>query len=197
MAERLQVYECAKCGNIVEVMRGGKGELVCCGEPMKLLVENTVDAAVEKHVPVIEKVDGGIKVKVGSVAHPMLEEHHIEWIEVIDGDEIHVAFLKAAAAGEHYEWTEMYPGFAKIAREEGFEVMAKAWEAVSISEKQHEKRYLGLLANVDADKVFEKDEPVVWRCRNCGYLHKGPEAPAACPACKVPRDYYELLAENW
>lgn len=105
--------------------------------------------------------------------------------------------LKAAAAGEHYEWTEMYPGFAKIAREEGFEVMAKAWEAVSISEKQHEKRYLGLLANVDADKVFEKDEPVVWRCRNCGYLHKGPEAPAACPACKVPRDYYELLAENW
>ncbi len=105
--------------------------------------------------------------------------------------------LKAAAAGEHYEWTEMYPGFAKIAREEGFEVMAKAWEAVSISEKQHEKRYLGLLANVDADKVFEKDEPVVWRCRNCGYLHEGPEAPAACPACKVPRDYYELLAENW
>jgi len=96
MAERLQVYECEVCGNIVEVMRGGKGELVCCGEPMKLLVENTVDAAKEKHVPVIEKVDGGIKVKVGSVAHPMLEEHHIEWIEVMDGDVIHVAFLKLA-----------------------------------------------------------------------------------------------------
>lgn len=94
MAERLQVYECEVCGNIVEVMRGGKGELVCCGQPMKLLVENTVDAAKEKHVPVIEKVDGGIKVKVGSVAHPMTEEHHIEWIEVMDGDVIHVAFLK-------------------------------------------------------------------------------------------------------
>ncbi len=96
MAERLQVYECEVCGNIVEVFRGGGGtEVVCCGQQMKLLVENEVDAAVEKHVPVIEKVDGGIKVKVGSVPHPMLEEHHIEWIEVIDGDEIHVAFLKS------------------------------------------------------------------------------------------------------
>jgi superoxide reductase len=94
MAERLQVYECEVCGNIVEVARGGKGELVCCDEPMKLLVENTVDAAVEKHVPVIEKVDGGIKVKVGSETHPMIEEHHIEWIEVIDGDVTHIAFLK-------------------------------------------------------------------------------------------------------
>lgn len=93
MAESLQVYECEICGNIVEVFRGGKGELVCCGEPMKLLEENTTDAAVEKHVPVIEKVDGGIKVKVGSAAHPMVEEHHIEWIEVIDGETIHVAFL--------------------------------------------------------------------------------------------------------
>jgi superoxide reductase len=95
MAERLQVYECEKCGNIIETFRGGKGTLVCCGEPMKLLEENTVDAAVEKHVPVIEKVEGGIVVKVGSVAHPMVEEHHIEWIEVIDGEVIHVAFLKA------------------------------------------------------------------------------------------------------
>ncbi|HEY5532458.1 MAG TPA: desulfoferrodoxin [Candidatus Anoxymicrobiaceae bacterium] len=93
MAERLQVYECEVCGNIVEVFREGGGTLVCCGESMKLLVENTVDAAKEKHVPVIEKVDGGIKVKVGSVAHPMIEEHHIEWIEAIDGEEIHVAFL--------------------------------------------------------------------------------------------------------
>ena len=100
MAERLQVYECEKCGNIVEMFRGGKGELVCCGQPMKLLEENTTDAAVEKHVPVIEKVDGGIKVKVGSVAHPMVEEHHIEWIEVIDGDVIHVAFLKPGVEPE-------------------------------------------------------------------------------------------------
>ena len=105
--------------------------------------------------------------------------------------------LKAAAGGEHYEWTEMYPNFAKVAREEGFEEIAKVWEAVMVAEKQHEKRYLGLLANVDAGTVFKKDKKVVWRCRNCGYLHEGPEAPAKCPACAHPMDYFELLAENW
>ena len=105
--------------------------------------------------------------------------------------------LKAAAAGENYEWTEMYPGFANVAREEGFEETAKIFEAIVIAEKQHEKRYLGLLANVEAGTVFKKDKPVVWRCRNCGYLHEGAEAPATCPACAHPRDYYELLAENW
>ncbi|MCD6287819.1 MAG: desulfoferrodoxin FeS4 iron-binding domain-containing protein, partial [Candidatus Hydrogenedentes bacterium] len=81
MAERLQVYKCEKCGNIVEVLHAGPGKLVCCGETMVLYEENTVDAAREKHVPVIEKVDGGIKVKVGSVAHPMTADHYIEWIE--------------------------------------------------------------------------------------------------------------------
>jgi rubrerythrin len=105
--------------------------------------------------------------------------------------------LKAAAAGENYEWTDMYPGFAKVAREEGFGAIAKAWESIVVAERQHEKRYLGLLANVDAGTVFRKDKPVVWRCRNCGYLHEGPEAPAACPACAHPQAYYELLAENW
>jgi rubrerythrin len=105
--------------------------------------------------------------------------------------------LKGAAGGEHYEWTEMYPNFAKVAREEGFEEIARVWEAIMVAEKQHEKRYLGLLANVDAGAVFKKDKPVVWRCRNCGYLHEGDEAPAKCPACAHPRDYFELLAENW
>lgn len=105
--------------------------------------------------------------------------------------------LKAAAAGEHYEWTEMYPGFAKVAREEGFEAAAKIWEAVSIAEKQHEKRYLDLLKNVESGKVFKKDQPVVWRCINCGYLHEGPDAPDNCPACAHPQSYYEILGENW
>ncbi len=105
--------------------------------------------------------------------------------------------LKAAAAGENYEWTEMYPGFAKVAREEGFEEIARVWEAITVAEKQHEKRYLGLLANVEGGTVFKKDRPVVWRCRNCGYLHEGTETPASCPACAHPRDYNELLAENW
>jgi rubrerythrin len=105
--------------------------------------------------------------------------------------------LKAAAAGENMEWTNLYPGFAKVAREEGFETIAKVWEAIVVAEKQHEKRYLGLLSNVEDGTVFKKDKPVVWRCRNCGYLHEGPEALAACPACAHPRDYQELLAENW
>lgn len=105
--------------------------------------------------------------------------------------------LKAAAAGENYEWTDMYPSFAGAAREEGFEDVAKAFEAISVAERQHEKRYLGLLANVEAGTVFKKDKPVVWRCLNCGYLHEGPEAPESCPACAHPQAYYELLAENW
>ncbi|MCX5862868.1 MAG: rubrerythrin family protein [Desulfomonile sp.] len=105
--------------------------------------------------------------------------------------------LKAAAAGEHFEWTELYPGFAKIARQEGFEEAAKIWETVSVAEQQHEKRYLDLLANVESGKVFKKDKSVVWRCINCGYLHEGLEAPESCPACAHPRGYYEILAENW
>ena len=100
MAERLEVYKCDVCGNIVEVIHGGGGELVCCGEAMKLLVENTVDAAKEKHVPVIEQVEGGVKVKVGDVAHPMEEKHYIEWIEIIDGDKTDRQFLNPGEAPE-------------------------------------------------------------------------------------------------
>ncbi len=94
MAQKLEVYKCEVCGNIVEVLHAGGGELVCCGQPMKLMAENTVDAAKEKHVPVIEKVDGGFKVKVGSVAHPMEEKHYIEWIEIIADGKAYRQFLK-------------------------------------------------------------------------------------------------------
>ncbi|HPD16216.1 MAG TPA: desulfoferrodoxin [Planctomycetota bacterium] len=94
MARQLEVYKCALCGNIVEVLHGGDGELVCCGEPMKLFKENTVDAAREKHVPVIERVEGGIKVKVGSVPHPMTPEHYIEWIELQADGKVYRQFLK-------------------------------------------------------------------------------------------------------
>lgn len=94
MTARLQIYKCEKCGNIVEVLHEGVGELVCCGAPMKLYRENTVDAAKEKHVPVVEKIEGGFKVKVGSVPHPMEEKHYIEWIEVIADGAAYRAFLK-------------------------------------------------------------------------------------------------------
>lgn len=93
MTERLELYKCDVCGNIVDVMHAGPGELVCCGKPMKCLKENTVDAAVEKHVPVIEKIEGGFKVKVGSVAHPMEEKHFIEWIEIMADGKSYRQFL--------------------------------------------------------------------------------------------------------
>jgi superoxide reductase len=102
MAEKLEVYKCEVCGNIVEVLHGGVGELVCCGQPMTLQTENTVDASKEKHVPVIEKVAGGYKVKVGAVAHPMEEKHHIEWIELIAGDKAYRQFLKVGDAPEAF-----------------------------------------------------------------------------------------------
>lgn len=95
MAKQLQVYKCELCGNIVEMLHGGDGELVCCGQPMKLYVENTVDAAKEKHVPVIEKVAGGFRVNVGAVDHPMEQKHFIEWIELIADGKAHRQFLKA------------------------------------------------------------------------------------------------------
>lgn len=100
MTKRLQVYKCEICGNIVEMVHEGAGQLVCCGQPMKLMEENTVDASREKHVPVIEKVDGRIKVKVGSVPHPMEEKHYIEWIEVIADGRAYRQFLKPGDAPE-------------------------------------------------------------------------------------------------
>ncbi len=100
MAERLEVYKCDLCGNIVEVLHGGAGELVCCGQPMKLFTENTVDAAKEKHVPVVEKVDGGYKVKVGAVPHPMEEKHFIEFVELIADGKVYRQFLNPGETPE-------------------------------------------------------------------------------------------------
>jgi rubrerythrin len=105
--------------------------------------------------------------------------------------------LKESAAGEHYEQTVMYPEFAKTAREEGFDNLADVFESIAVAEKQHEKRYVELAANIEAGKVFKRDETVTWRCRNCGYLHEGNEAPETCPACDHPQAHFELLGENW
>ena len=105
--------------------------------------------------------------------------------------------LKAAAAGEHHEHTSIYPGFARIADDEGLKEVAAAFRAVSVAEKQHEKRYLELAANIEAGRVFKRSSPVTWRCRNCGYLHVGVAAPELCPACLHPQAHFELLGENW
>jgi superoxide reductase len=100
MAERLEVYKCEACGNIVEVLTGGGGELVCCGEAMKLMTENTVDAAVEKHVPVVAAVEGGFKISVGDVAHPMDGDHYIEWVEIVANGKSYHQFLNPGDAPE-------------------------------------------------------------------------------------------------
>jgi rubrerythrin len=138
------------------------------------------------------------------------KEHAKRFFQQLKGGEalVQVAFpagivsktaenLLSAAEGEHYEWSEMYPGFAKVAREEGFDAAAIIWDAVGVAEKQHERRYRGLLANVMEGKVFQKDAPVMWRCLNCGYVHEAESAPTVCPACSHPQAYYEVLNENW
>ena len=137
-------------------------------------------------------------------------EHALRFFKFFNGGEMEITWsfpagviqgtyenLVAAADGERFEHSSMYPGFAAVAREEGFARAADTWEAISVSERQHEKRYRQLAANIEADRVFRRDQDVVWRCRNCGYLHTGKEAPEKCPACVKPRGVFELLAENW
>jgi len=105
--------------------------------------------------------------------------------------------LKAAAAGENGEWTDMYPRMAKEAREEGFEDIAQIFEGIAKIEKDHEDRYKQLLANIENGTVFKKDNTIKWKCRNCGYMHEGPEAPESCPVCDHPRAFFEKLCENY
>lgn len=105
--------------------------------------------------------------------------------------------LKASAAGENYEHTKMYPEFARTAEEEGFLDIAAAFRAIAVAEKQHEKRFLALLENIEKDRVFKREKLVRWKCRNCGYVHEGLEAPERCPACAHPKAYFELLSENY
>ncbi len=138
------------------------------------------------------------------------KEHAKRLFKLLEGGEVEItgAFpagvigttlenLKASAQGENYEHTEMYPGFANIAREEGFTAIAVIFEAIAVAEKQHEKRYNDLAANIEADRVFQRAEKVVWRCRNCGFLHEGTEAPDMCPACAHPQAHFEMLGENY
>ncbi len=138
------------------------------------------------------------------------KEHAKRLFKLLEGGEVEIsgafpagvvdttlANLKASASGENYEYTEMYPGFAKAAREEGFDDIAGIFESIAIAEKQHEKRYLALAANLEGGRVFKRDDSVVWRCRNCGYLHEGNSAPDECPACVHPQAHFELLGENY
>jgi rubrerythrin len=138
------------------------------------------------------------------------KEHAKRFFKFLEGGELEVQAsfpsgvigttlenLKAAAAGENHEWSEMYPAFAKEAEDEGFAEIASVFKAVAVAEKHHEKRYAELAANIEGDRVFKRETEVVWRCRNCGYLHSGTEAPRVCPACNHEQAHFELLGENW
>jgi len=138
------------------------------------------------------------------------KEHAKRFFKFLEGGEVEIQWsfpagvigttlenLRAAAAGERHEHSEMYPGFAAVAREEGLPTIAQVWEYVSVAEKQHEKRYQELADNVETRQVFSRTEPVVWRCRNCGYIHEGTDALEQCPACLHPQAHFEILGENW
>lgn len=125
------------------------------------------------------------------------KEHAKMWFKHLGGIGDTAANLKAAAEGENFEWTDMYAGFAKTAREEGFELIAKQFEAVGAIEKRHEERYKKLLKNLEDKLVFSKDGDAIWICRNCGHVVVGKEAPKACPVCAHPQAYFEILNENY
>lgn len=138
------------------------------------------------------------------------KEHAKRLFKLLEGGEVRVTAsfpagtigstlenLREAAAGENHEYTEMYPSFAKVAEAEGFPEIAAIFMAIAVAEKQHEKRYLDLAANIEAGRVFKREQEQAWRCRNCGYLHHGHGAPDECPACAHAQAHFELLAENW
>jgi len=138
------------------------------------------------------------------------KEHAKRLFKLLEGGEVEIcaAFpagvigttadnLKEAAGGENYEHTVMYPTFAKVAREEGFDAIANIFEAIAVAERQHEKRYRALLSNIEKGIVFKRSEKTTWRCRNCGYMHEGLGAPERCPACDHPQAHFELHGENW
>lgn len=157
------------------------------------------------------KKDGYVQIsEIFSETADQEKEHAKRLFKLLQGGEVEVAAafpagvigttldnLKEAAGGENYEYTEMYPGFAKVAVEEGFEEIAEIFKAIAVAEKQHEKRYLALASNIEKGIVFKREQSVVWRCSNCGYLHEGSEAPDECPACAHDKAHFELLGENY
>ena len=127
------------------------------------------------------------------------KEHAKLWYKLLNGGSVSgtAENLKEAAGGEHYEWSEMYPAFAREAREEGFEEIARLFEGVAEIEKEHEERYRKLLANIEGDLVFSKEGDVIWQCANCGHICVGKKAPEVCPVCSHPQSYFQVKAENY
>jgi len=159
----------------------------------------------------IAKKEGYVQIsKIYEETAEQEKEHAKKFFKFLEGGEVTIEAsypagslgttmenLKAAADGEGHEWGTLYPSFAKKAREEGLEPVAKTFEFISVAEKQHERRYRGLLKNLEEGTAFKKSSKVTWRCINCGYTHEGDHAPDNCPACAHPQAYFEVLAENW
>jgi rubrerythrin len=144
------------------------------------------------------KKDGFVQIQNIFLETAANEKEHAElWFKYFHGIGTTSENLADAAAGEHYEWTEMYKGFAEVARQEGFEEIAIQMDKVASVEAEHEKRYLKLKDNVDTGKVFKRDTPVKWQCGNCGFIYEGLNAVDECPACKHPQAYFQLVEENF
>lgn len=146
------------------------------------------------------KKDGFVQIsKIFEETAANEKEHAEIWFKILNGGEINPTEenLKEAASGENYEWTDMYAGFAKTAKEEGFERIAKLFEMVGEIEKEHEKRFLKLLKNVQDGLVFSKDGDTIWQCSNCGHIVVGKKAPEVCPVCAHPQSYFEVKKENY
>jgi rubrerythrin len=157
------------------------------------------------------KKEGFVQVgKVFEETAAQEKEHAETLFKLLEGGEVEITAgypagiigstaenLKAAAGGENHEWKEMYPDFADAAQEEGFPAVAAIFRNIAVAEKQHEKRFLGFLHNIEKGLVFKREKKVVWRCGNCGFLYEGTEAPKQCPACAHPQSYFELLVKEW
>ena len=144
------------------------------------------------------KKDGYVQIsKIFEETAANEKEHAEIWFKLLNGIGTTAENLEAAAQGENYEWTDMYATMAKEAREEGFDHIAFLFEEVAKIEKEHEERYLKLLANVEGGIVFSRDGDMIWQCSNCGHIHVGKQAPEVCPVCAHPKDYFQLKAENY
>ena len=144
------------------------------------------------------KKDGYVQIsKIFEETAANEKEHAEIWFKLLEGIGTTAENLKAAAEGENYEWTDMYATMAKEAKEEGFDHIAFLFEEVAKIEKEHEERYLKLLANVEGGIVFSRDGDMIWQCSNCGHIHVGKQAPEVCPVCAHPRDYFQLKAETY
>jgi desulfoferrodoxin-like iron-binding protein len=206
-----QKFKCGVCGNEVEVAHVGGGILSCCNQPMKLLTDRLTDVYLAKafagesqarnkydYFASAAKKEGYEQI-AGIFAETALneKEHAKREFKFLNGINSTVKNLDEAAKGEIYEFTIMYPDFAKTATEEGRPDIAAAFFKIAEAEKGHAARYQKLKANIEREKVFKSDKPVSWRCRNCGYLHTGTNAPDKCPACDHDKAYFELEAINY